>query len=378
MRFKTLKTTALLTLSVLAAIACKKDEETTALPVLDGSVSIIGLEDFMDASSEKTRTLKLKPTGASHPEGGELGYCWKISPLMEKYDTTRYANGLDKSGKPSDGSFEYVLKDSLGTYTVYCYAFAPGYSSSSKIAYTTVVRSGPNGSITGTGVYDGTAGEVESRPYFYVTIGDTDWVNANIYENTNIGTPFRNASAMSGVFGRYYNYEEAKQACLDVGDEWRLPTENDWIKLVRHLVGDNENAPEIKEYSNIYWDKEVNGTPTLAAQLMADGSFNSEKMWPYSPAVGDPANNSGLAFIPTGYANLGLTPAVKSSVYPEAKFEGLFDYAVFWTEDEVEGEEGLAYYRYVMSTLPHLMIGKGNKEAFGASVRCVRTSTIAQ
>ena len=62
----------------------------------------------------------------------------------------------------------------------------------------------------------------------------------------------------------------------------------------------------------------------------------------------------------------------------EAKFEGLFDYAVFWTEDEVEGEEGLAYYRYVMSTLPHLMIGKGNKEAFGASVRCVRTSTIAQ
>ena len=111
MRVKTLKTTALLTLSVLAAIACKKDEETTALPALDGSVSIIGLEEFMSAASEKTRTLKLKPAGASHPEGGELGYCWKISPLMEKYDTTRYANGLDKSGKPSDGSFEYVLKD---------------------------------------------------------------------------------------------------------------------------------------------------------------------------------------------------------------------------------------------------------------------------
>ena len=73
MRFKTLKTTALLTLSVLAAIACKKDDETTALPAVDGSVSIIGLEEFMDAASEKTRTLKLKPTGASHPEGGELG-----------------------------------------------------------------------------------------------------------------------------------------------------------------------------------------------------------------------------------------------------------------------------------------------------------------
>ena len=378
MSLKTLKTTGLLTLAFLAALSCKKEEETATLPYLEGDISIVGLEEFMDASTENSRTLRLKPSGAVHPEGKELGYCWKVAPLMTKFDTTRFENGTDKrngGGKPSDGSFEYVIKDSLTTFTITCYAFASGYTSLSKAGYTTLVKSGPDGSITGSGIYEGHIGEVESRDYFYVTLGQTDWVNANVFENTKPGAPFRNASAMAGVFGRYYSYEEAERVCQDLGDEWYLPTENDWINMVRHLVGDDENAPEIKEYSNIYWDKEVNGSPTLAARLMADASFNGEKMWSYWPAVGDPVNTSGLAFLPTGYANLGITPtpSVRSGAdFPEATFEGLYDYSVFWTADEVEDEEDMAYYRYIIGNQPHFMIGKGPKKTFGASVRCVR------
>ena len=143
--------------------------------------------------------------------------------------------------------------------------------------------------------------------------------------------------------------------------------------MVEWTLRGNDKAPEVKEYSNIYWDKEVNGTPTIAAQLMVNASFNTEEMWTYWPAVGDINNRSGLAFLPTGYANLGVTPAVKSgSNFPNATFEGLYDYSVFWTADEVKGEEDLAYYRYVYSNMPHFMISKGNKETFGASVRCVR------
>lgn len=373
MSLKTLRTIALLTLTILASVSCKDDEETTTLPSLSGSISIVGLEEFIDAASVSERTLKLKPADAIHPEGKELGYCWKITPVMDNFDTTRFENGTDKrdgNGNPSDGSFEYTIKDSLGTYTVYCYAFASGYSSSYAVSYTTLVKSGENGSITNSGIYDAGA-EVEGKRYYYVTIGDRDWTNANIFEEN--GVPFRNAKAMAGVFGRYYNYEEAKSACQDLGDEWYLPTESDWINVVKWLVKDNEKAPEIKEFSNIYWDKDVNGTPTLASQLMADASFNTEKMWTYWPAVGDITNRSGLAFLPTGYVNLGVTPAIKSgSNFPDATFEGLYDYSVFWTADEVEGEEGLAYYRYVYGNQPHFMIGKGNKETFGASVRCVR------
>ncbi len=373
MSLKKLRAAALLTFVILAAAACKKEEETTTYPSLEGNISIIGLEEFMDANGN--RTLKLKPSGAVHPESKEMGYCWKVTPLMEKYDTTRFENGLDRSGKKSDGSFEYTIKDTLGTFTVYCYAFASGYTSTYAIGYTTVVRGGENGSITNSGIYEDT-GSIDEDGYYYVTIGDLDWINSNISENTNTGAAFRNAAAMDRVFGRYYNYEEAVLACEEVGGgEWRLPTESDWVSMVRSLTKDNANAPEIKEYNNIYWDKNVNGTPTLASQLMVNASFNYEVMWTYWPTVGDLTNRSGLAFIPVGYANLGVTPAVKSGPqYPGATFEGLFDYAVFWTASEVEGEEDMAYYRYVYGTQPNFMIGKGNKETFGASVRCVRNA----
>ena len=376
MSFKTLKTTILLTLTVLAALSCKKEEESTVLPYLSGTVTISGIEDFVDASSVASRTLKLKPSGITHPEGKGVGYCWKVAPLMDKFDTTRFENGTDKrteGGKTSDGSFEYVIKDSLGTYTIYCYAFASGYTSSSAMSYTTLVKSGDNGSITNSGIYDDTY-EVDGTSYRYITIGNRDWINSNVFQGSNYGVPFRNAEPMAGVFGRYYNYEDAVNVCKSIGDgEWFLPTESDWMGMVRQILLGNNEAPEVKPYSNIYWDKEVNGTPTIAAQLMVKASFNKEEMWTYWPAVGDINNRSGLAFLPTGYANLGVTPAVKSgSNFPNATFEGLYDYSVFWTADEVEGEEDLAYYRYVYGNMPHFMIGKGNKETFGASVRCVR------
>lgn len=371
MSLKTLKTAALLTLIILAAGSCKKDEETT-YPSLEGEISIEGLELFMDASSKESRTLRLKPGGAVHPEGKEVGYYWKVSPLMEKYDTTRYENGLGKDGKPSDGTFEYPIKDTLGTFTVYCYAYASGYSNTYAVSYTTLVKGGENGSITGSGIYDDTY-KVTGTSYRYIIAGNQDWINSNISEDT-AGTPFRNADAMAEVFGRYYNYEDAVQVCSQLpGGNWRLPTEQDWINLANWLLKDNADAPEVKEYEDIFWDKEKNGTPTIASQLMADASFNTMKMWTYWPAVGSISNRSGLAFIPTGYANLGVTPAVKSGTgYPDASFEGVYDYSVFWTADEVEGESDMAYYRYIVGSQPHFMISKGNKESFGASVRCVR------
>ena len=374
MSLKKFRIAGILTLGLLASLACKKEEETTSYPSLEGNISIVGLEEFVDASGD--RVLKLKPSGAVHPEDKEMGYCWKITPVMDKYDTTRFESGLNREGKPSDGSFEYTLKDSLGTYTVYCYAFASNYSSTYAVAYTTLVRGGEKGSITNTGIYEDGA-EVSEDVYRYVTLGNLDCINSNIYKNApEAGTPFRKAAVMSEIFGLYYNYADAKHACESIGEgEWRLPTEEDWIEMVKYLVKDNANAPEIKAYNNIYWDKTVNGTPTLASQLMADGYFNSEEMWTYWPAVGDITNRSGLAFLPTGYASLGVTPSVKAAAdYPEATFEGLYDYAVFWTGSEVEGEEGMAYYRYVYGNEPHFMIGKGSKEAFGASVRCVRSS----
>ena len=361
-------------------LSCKKDEDST-LPSLSGALEINGIEAFISADA-KSRTITLKPSGVEHPEGKGIGYYWKVSPVMSSYDTTRFENGLNKNGQQSDGSFTYTIKDSLGTYSIYCYAYASGYYGLSAAEYVTVVRGGiqaspdePETSITGTEVaQNGT--RLEGTDYFYVTTDDNvDWIANNIADKTK-GTAFLKYDAMSGVFGRYYSYNEAKAVCealpTNGGNAWRLPTDADWVNLVKSITTDvTEFKAEVHE--DIYWDNDVNGKPSLAARLIADGYFNGDKLWEYWPEIGVPANTSGLAVLPVGYANLGITPAPKSkSAYPAALFEGAYEFAAFWTADQTEDNSDMAYYRYMYTKTPHLMIGKGYKESFGASVRCVR------
>ena len=367
---------------ILTILSCKKDKETT-YPSLSGTLKIQGIEAFISTDAE-SRTITLKPSGANHPEGKELGYYWKVSPLMNSYDTTRFDNGLNKMGEPSDGSFTYSIKDSLGTYTIYCYAYAAGYTGLSAAGHVTLVRGGiqtdpddPTTSITIDGIGEH-ATKLSGTDYLYVTDGTRDWTANNIADQTK-GTGFLGYDAMSGVFGRYYSYDEAKAVCAALptggGNSWRLPTDADWVTLVKSITADATGEFKAEEHNDIYWDIEKNGKPSLTARLIADGYFNGTKLWDYWPAVGVPANTSGLAILPFGYSNLGITPELKSkSAYPAALFEGTYEFAAFWTADEVAENTDMAYYRYLYTKTPHLMIGKGYKETFGASVRCVRES----
>ena len=162
---------------------------------------------------------------------------------------------------------------------------------------------------------------------------------------------------MNDVFGRYYSYEEAVTACPE---GWTLPTSEDWDALVKAA-------------------EEMKGSKTVAAALMANADFNDTRMWEYWPEIGDITNESGISMIPVGYAMLGQKDANADNTdpnleftYPTASFKGYKEYAVFWTADKVDGEEGMAYYKYFINKLPDLMTGKADMGTFGASVRCVR------
>lgn len=379
--------------AILSIISCNKDEDTTVSPSLEGSLKIEGAKTFIGAD-KTSRTITLKPSGGVHPEGKTLGYYWKVSPVMTSYDTTRYENGLNKKGEESDGTFTYEIKDSLGTYTIYCYAYASGYTGLSAYAYTTVVRGGvqPEGSdievsITNTGVADSCT-PIEGTDYYYTTIGNYDWTANNMADKTLNDTPmgvsFINYDVMSDVYGRYYSYNEAKQLCANLpsdGNPWRLPTDKDWVNLVKDITTDAKGDFTADEHQDIYWDNKTNGTPSLGARLIADGYFNDEKLWDFWPEMGEPENTSRMSVIPVGYANLGVyTDVPLKSNYPTALFEGTYEFATFWTSDEVEDNDGVegnspqAYYRYIFTKTPHLMIGKGYKNTYGASVRCVRNS----
>ena len=357
MSFRKLTSITFIIAAALCTLSCKDDDETTVPPSLSGTLDF----DLPQYILPET-VIEMVPSGVTHPDEGELGYYWRVSPSMKKSDTTRFENGLDKNGNPSDGSFTHKFSDTLQTYTVQGYAYAKGYSYVSKTSYTTVVKGGIDGSITNLWLKD--------RPFFkegdiiypYVTIGSTDWLCRNVAD-ASAGAPFANCKAMGDVFGRYYSYEEALEVCPE---GWQLPTEADWLEAAAAAGAEGAQAYDTIE--------------GVAAALMGNGYFNESLMWEYWPQVGDITNTTGLSFIPTGYAMLGAKAAFPQENayldqrYPQAQFKGYSEYAAFWTADLVEGSEGMAYYRYLISEVPDLMVSMGDTKTFGASVRCVRDS----
>lgn len=330
-----------------ATISCDKDKEEEALPSLVGILTYYAPEFI-----EPGQTVTFTPKGVEHPDDKDFGYYWHVSPSMEDNDTTRFDNGLNKDGQESDGTFTYTFPDSLGVYTVHCFAYAEGYTGLSKDKYVTTVKAGLDGSLTNTGI---SASDLhitfEGQNYYCQRIGDLEWFRNNIAVR-NSGMPYANADIMTDVFGRFYSYEDALKACPE---GWRLPTEEDWIALGASLGATADKYSTIKG---------------VASRLMADAKFNGVTMWDYWPAVGTITNESNFSAVPAGYVNLGQKNS--EGAYPEANSYGVYEYAVFWTADSVEGDDSMAYYRYIVDNQPDLFISKGDKKNFGASVRCVR------
>lgn len=339
----------LATAILFSAASCKKDKDAESQPSLQGMLTF-----DLPAFIQPKEVLVMKPKGLKHPEDGIIGYYWKVTPGMTKNDTTRYENGLTVDGHESDGSFRYHFPDSIGTYTVNCYGFAKGYNSGYASSYTTVVKGGLDGSITNTGIKaNDSKVTIDGTAYYYTSHNGLDWFRTNL-ANPSYGVSYTNADAMLNVFGNFYSYEEALNACPE---GWRLPTDAEWAGLAGKL------NPEVTATA---------GEPFIgiAADLMADVKFNGTAMWEYWPEVGEINNSSKLSFIPAGYANLGEKS--EEGKYPTASFFGVYEYAAFWTADKVEGNDNMAYYRYIICDQPDIQIGKGDVRTFGANVRCVR------
>ena len=336
-------------IAMIAAASCKKDDDEVS-PALNGTLHF-NVEEFVSPGY----VAKMTPKGLKHPEGKGIGYYWKVTPGMTSADTTRLENGLNSQGHESDGTFTYWFPDTLGTLNVSCYGFAEGYTSSYASKYVTVVKPGVNGgSITRTGILSMDKHiEVDGIKYYYVTHNGLDWFRNNL-ANPAYGVPYTNAEAMSEVFGRYYSHAEATKACPE---GWRLPTDAEWRAMAESINSESK----ADEYEII---------PAIAADLMVDAEFNSNAMWEYWPEVGEITNSSRLAILPCGYTNLGAQEADGS--YPAAKFSGLNEYATFWTADMVGNEQGMAYYRYLITDQPGMQISKGDVNSLGVSVRCVR------
>lgn len=338
MSLRKLKTIVLFAVVAFAAAACK-DEEKETLP------SLSGLHFDCPHYVSPGQAVRMTPKGVKHPEGGELGYRWRVTPTMSGYDTTNV--------------YVHWFSDTLQTYTVTCTAFAEGYTGSTSTRKVEVVKGGLDGSITETGIKSTDSKvTVDGVDYYYRQIGNLEWFRNNL-ASAESGVAYLNEEVVSDVFGRFYSYNDAVDACPE---GWRLPSEEDWMSLAEAL-----DSPASSKYESFQ---------DVTAKLLANAYFNSNAMLEYWPQVGDVTNESKLAFMPFGFVNLGQVDA--SGKYPEAKFEGMSEYVAVWTSDKVEGDEGMAYYRYIISDQPEMLVGKGDVNTFGAQVRCVRDVEVAE
>lgn len=318
----------ILIVAAIGAISgCKKDKkDTPKKPSLSGSVKFHVPEYVLPKEKISTDLIKK----AKHPKDGNIGYIWKVNATDFNRDTVkRDTDPADKATK-----YEFNAPNELGSFTIFCTAYSKGYYDLSSSRTFIVVS--PDSSITGITSEKEFKKFIDKRDqieYKYVEIGNKAWFAENL-AYSELGIAYRNSEAMSNVFGRYYNFEDAKQACPE---GWRLPTEEDWKSL--------------EESAN-----------NKCGDLMAKAEFNGNKIWEFWPEV-DINNKTGFSALLLGYGIISENAA---------NFKGYKDYASFWTatEDKTNAERGLYKYFYVKT--PTIMTGQGDKKSYYAPVRCVR------
>jgi uncharacterized protein (TIGR02145 family) len=60
------------------------------------------------------------------------------------------------------------------------------------------------------------------------------WMTANLKLNIPGSYCYENEKANCEQYGRLYTYEAAQKVCVQFGNGWRLPTDEEWQKLSRH------------------------------------------------------------------------------------------------------------------------------------------------
>ena len=116
---------------------------------------------------------------------------------------------------------------------------------------------------------------VDSRDgqiYKTVDIGDKIWMAENLNYDTENSVCYGKYESLCMKYGRLYMWNEAKEAC-PVG--WRLPTETDWVNLLR-MAGANVSAEQTLN-SRKGWDRGANGLDVFGFSAIPTGFYDREE-----------------------------------------------------------------------------------------------------
>ena len=154
------------------------------------------------------------------------------------------------------------------------------------------------------------------------------WLTRNLNVEVDNSWCYENDPNYCELYGRLYTWEAAKKACLTLGDNWRLPSDEDWKKL----------AIEYGGYHDWKTGKDI-GNPMEAYQaLMEEGG-------------------SDFAALLAGWRD------------PNGNFDYLGDNGIFWSSSLRDSSDarGFGFYR------KNSIMARGNGDwNFGHSVRCLQ------
>lgn len=332
--------------------SCEKEQEDTK-EYLNGEVSI----GYYDVFVRKRQNVTYYPTGVTHPEGHDMGMYYKISDVMSVYDTVYRAGVNPIPTEKGKASFNAIYPDSLGTFSMYVTIYPIDsdkyYAASTTFYITTVDREGSipqvATDINKPNFYD----TRDEEMYNYVEVDGLYWMTQNLRysgpESQKIGAAYFNCEAARPVFGAYYTWKDAINACPP---DWRLPSNADWLKLAK-AVSPSSEFSESSDFRNV------------AGDFMVDAYFNRDKMWEFWPKV-KITNKLGLSLIPCGYYNSKT----------REDFKGMTEYGCYWTSDENPLDTKLGLFRYIYGEENDVKLGTADKESVAMSVRCVKNKPI--
>lgn len=297
-------------LGVLVPMGCKKDSSASVTKPSLGGLEIQKAPAFVAAGTTLTFKAGVGAIYASDDTSPVVGLCWQVNSAPK--DT------LTKDVRKSNPDFLYQV-DTLGKYTVTCFAFAIGdyYPSSAATSFQAV---DPSTVLSGVAAAD------------EITVNGLTWKARNLGHNT-LGRSFRGSPVLDGALGRLFSWEEAQTACPD---GWHLPSV---AEFQTSFAGTDGSIP--------------------SQDLMADASFLGEKMWEYIPGIAI-NNKYGFNAIPLGYIDS------TDSIYTYDRYG---EYAMWWTSDQ-NGSEGT--YLYIFEEYAEVRKAHGDKKSLAMSVRCVK------
>jgi uncharacterized protein (TIGR02145 family) len=71
-----------------------------------------------------------------------------------------------------------------------------------------------------------------------------EWLTQNLNVNADGSFCYDDSEANCARFGRLYTWASAAQACRSLGQQWRLPTNDEWQQLAKHHGGLMEESDE--------------------------------------------------------------------------------------------------------------------------------------